>query len=511
METEATGEMPPGSGTGIVTSTPTGIDCGSSCTASYADGTVVTLSEQPATGYTFTGWNGACTGTASCTVTMNSAQSVSATFSAAVATNYTLTVTDTGSGTGTVTSSPAGINCGSTCSSSYASGTVITLTAQAASGSTFGGWSGACTGTGTCTVTMSAAQSVSATFSGPASACAQNASSYLVSSKNGGGNSQAYWDKNNNASFGNYVVQFDDWGPDTGTLSMWTNSPTCWSASTTTKNAGGNNTDPGIGSYPDVVRGWTPNDGVLQDLSTAGYPNNPNWTTLSGMGIQVSALTKAHVKWAMSVPTTPNTNDTVARWDALMDIYFHTAAQGAPNPPSSAWLPYTDLQIMQMLMDQPFTGNPANENGYFAYVMNTSHPWIKTFGGGSTGLPAVTYIGVIDVFGPFNQSGGHTITMMPEPTMATNPSTTGLLWGPTSMVHDVGGIIAWLSQANPKDDSGNPIYYGNGTTVTSPVIPSSLYLTAINAGFEIDFGSANNNQWTTTDFWVAVQNEPDGQ
>jgi endoglucanase len=40
----------------------------------------------------------------------------------------------------------------------------VTLTASAASGSTFAGWSGACTGTGTCTVSMSAARSVTATF-----------------------------------------------------------------------------------------------------------------------------------------------------------------------------------------------------------------------------------------------------------------------------------------------------------------------------------------------------------
>ena len=63
-----------------------------------------------------------------------------------------------GTGTGTVTSSPSGINCGSTCSATYSSGTSVTLTAAAASGSTFAGWSGACTGTGTCTVSMTAAR-----------------------------------------------------------------------------------------------------------------------------------------------------------------------------------------------------------------------------------------------------------------------------------------------------------------------------------------------------------------
>jgi beta-xylosidase len=76
-------------------------------------------------------------------------------------------VTKTGTGSGTVTSNPTGINCGSTCSASYASGTAVSLTAAAASGATFAGWSGACTGTGSCVVTMTAARSVTATFNGP--------------------------------------------------------------------------------------------------------------------------------------------------------------------------------------------------------------------------------------------------------------------------------------------------------------------------------------------------------
>ncbi len=75
---------------------------------------------------------------------------------------YLLTVTKAGTGTGTVTGT--GINCGSDCTESYASGTNVPLTATPASGSTFAGWSGACSGTGACTVTMSAVKSVTATF-----------------------------------------------------------------------------------------------------------------------------------------------------------------------------------------------------------------------------------------------------------------------------------------------------------------------------------------------------------
>jgi hypothetical protein len=75
-----------------------------------------------------------------------------------------LNVTKAGSGSGVVTSSPAGISCGSDCSEVYTSGTVVTLTATPDANSSFGGWTGACTGNGTCTVTMDAAKSVSPLF-----------------------------------------------------------------------------------------------------------------------------------------------------------------------------------------------------------------------------------------------------------------------------------------------------------------------------------------------------------
>jgi uncharacterized repeat protein (TIGR02543 family) len=157
-----------GTGTGTVTSSPAGINCGATCTASFTSGASVTLTPAAATGSTFAGWSGACTGTGACTVSMTAARSVTATFNSS-ATTFALTVTNAGTGTGTVTSSPAGISCGATCSANFASGTSVTLTAVAASGSTFAGWSGACTGTGTCTTSMTAARAVTATFNGATS------------------------------------------------------------------------------------------------------------------------------------------------------------------------------------------------------------------------------------------------------------------------------------------------------------------------------------------------------
>jgi hypothetical protein len=149
------------SGNGTVTSSSGGINCGTTCSANFNIGTLVTLTATPAAGSTFTGWSGACTGSGSCQVTMNAAKLVTAPFNI---TNFALNVTKNGTGTGTVTSTPAGINCGTTCSANYASGTSVSLSAVPATGSTFTGWSGPCIGTGSCVVSITAATNVTATF-----------------------------------------------------------------------------------------------------------------------------------------------------------------------------------------------------------------------------------------------------------------------------------------------------------------------------------------------------------
>ena len=122
---------------------------------------MVTLTPTATPGSTFTGWSGDCTGTGACTVTMDQARSVTATFDLP---SHTLTVSKAGTGSGSVSSSPAGIDCGATCSHAYTQGTPVELTPVAAAGSTFTGWSGACSGTGGCIVTMDQARSVTATF-----------------------------------------------------------------------------------------------------------------------------------------------------------------------------------------------------------------------------------------------------------------------------------------------------------------------------------------------------------
>jgi uncharacterized delta-60 repeat protein len=149
-----------GGGTGTVSSTPAGISCGSTCAHVYTHGSAVTLTATASAGSSFIGWSGACSGTGTCALTMSAARTASARFE----TNKTLALTKAGRGTGTVSSTPAGISCGSTCAHIYRPGTAVTLTAAASARSSFAGWSGACSGTGTCTLTMSAARSVTATF-----------------------------------------------------------------------------------------------------------------------------------------------------------------------------------------------------------------------------------------------------------------------------------------------------------------------------------------------------------
>ena len=122
---------------GTVTSSPGGISCGTDCSQAYTAGTVVTLTPTPASGSRFDGWSGP----ADCvdgvvTVTQNTTCMASFT----TVGTATLKVGTTGNGNGTVTSSPSGINCGGDCSEAYPVGTVVRLTATAASGSTFDGW-----------------------------------------------------------------------------------------------------------------------------------------------------------------------------------------------------------------------------------------------------------------------------------------------------------------------------------------------------------------------------------
>ena len=128
---------------------------------SILSGTVVTLTATPNAGNSFTGWSGPCAGASStCTFTMTADTIATANFSGVVApppaASFKLVVKLNGNGK--VTTNPAG--------SSFASGTVVTLTAAPGAGVPFVGWSGGgCAGTIlTCSVTMTADTTVTANF-----------------------------------------------------------------------------------------------------------------------------------------------------------------------------------------------------------------------------------------------------------------------------------------------------------------------------------------------------------
>ncbi|MGA9762861.1 MAG: choice-of-anchor Q domain-containing protein [Gaiellaceae bacterium] len=67
-------------GSGTVTSSPAGINCGTACSARFDPNTTVTLSAKPAAGSRFLGWQHGCSGKGRCTIKLNSAKSVTARF-----------------------------------------------------------------------------------------------------------------------------------------------------------------------------------------------------------------------------------------------------------------------------------------------------------------------------------------------------------------------------------------------------------------------------------------------
>jgi uncharacterized repeat protein (TIGR02543 family) len=156
---------PSGTGSGRVTSLPSGIDCGTLCTAPFAASSSVTLTAVPATGSVFAGWSGACSGSSTTCVVSAAAgkkTEVGAVFNRGT---YALTVSRLGTRGGRIASAPPGIDCGVVCSAGFAGPTNVTLTATPDGSSTFAGWSGACSGTAaTCTVNVQGSLAVTATF-----------------------------------------------------------------------------------------------------------------------------------------------------------------------------------------------------------------------------------------------------------------------------------------------------------------------------------------------------------
>ncbi len=166
-----------GTGSGTVTSVPSGISCaitngvtGGTCATTFPPNTVVTLNATPAGLSSFSGYSGACTaGTCTLTMTPGTTNNVTAQFTAPPV--LTLSAATGSQGGGTLTSSPSGLSCTlsnaavtGSCNFAYALNTVVTVTQIPTSGSVFLNWVGACTGTGTCQVPLTASRAVQALY-----------------------------------------------------------------------------------------------------------------------------------------------------------------------------------------------------------------------------------------------------------------------------------------------------------------------------------------------------------
>jgi hypothetical protein len=149
------------SGLGSVSNNPLGSD--------FLPGTVVTMTATPSAGYQLTSWGSACAGSAAtCTITVNAATTVNVTFSLigapvpapvpapGTAPSFKLIVKTNGKGT--ASSNPSG--------TSFAKGTVVTVSAVPDPSATWTGWTGGgCSGLAlTCTVTINADTTVQANF-----------------------------------------------------------------------------------------------------------------------------------------------------------------------------------------------------------------------------------------------------------------------------------------------------------------------------------------------------------
>ena len=160
-----------GTGFGTVVSAPGAIMCGTICTGTFPNGTVLQLTPTALSGSQFALWGGTLVGgtinnQGQLSIIMDQDRALTATFNLVQATQR-LTVSTTGGGLGTISTTPPGILVGPTNQSAFfdfPTGSLVTLTATPQAGQRFDGFAGACSGL-TCSVFMDTAHTVSGGFS----------------------------------------------------------------------------------------------------------------------------------------------------------------------------------------------------------------------------------------------------------------------------------------------------------------------------------------------------------
>ena len=247
-----------------------------------------------------------------------------------------LTVQASGTGAGTITSSPAGIDCGSTCSASFESGSSVTLSATPSTGDTFGGWSGACSGAGSCSLTLSANASVTATFTaGGSLASIQHVVILFQENRsldNYLGALRQYWAQNGYADEAfDGLPQFN---PTAGTAPLQGPAPSIPGC------------DPSSAPPNDCV--WDPNNPVTSyHLNTMCTENtSPSWN-------------EEHVDW--------NYTDQVGKYPAQNNGFVWTAGHDA------RYLGYYDTDGVRAI--GYYDGNDLNFMYFMASSFGTSDRW----------------------------------------------------------------------------------------------------------------------------------------